>query len=431
MTGFLLLHREGTLTTSENEQGKNDMDKREHRQPLKRKKLWEIDECFKCALIGSCLSRTELRRLSGDKAFGIGPGTDDYQLHTRFIAISGRQDPPGRALHKYLEKKFRHETRKYFLVDSDEEIKGLWTADLAEGRPDSAWWGVATHPLASMELVAQFSRELHMLSHEGVAGYRKKKELIANLRLKVSMLEEVLGSERETHLREKRRLQEEIASLAMKLDARAAEGRENNRLREEITAREERCRLLEQTRRESVERRENERLQRRNTELAARIDELSAAMARMAERQRDLDQSVKDRDREIVALENMLRQQRSGEARCSSCTDRDTGNCPGLDLCGRTVLYVGGMHNMVSHYRQLVEKSGGRFLHHDGGREASRSLLPKMLATADAVLCPIDCVSHDACNCVKKMCKRFRKRFIPMRSASLSALARGLTDIVQ
>jgi SET domain-containing protein len=86
---------------------------------------------------------------------------------------------------------------------------------------------------------------------------------------------------------------------------------------------------------------------------------------------------------------------------------------------------------MVPHYRQLVENFGGQFLHHDGGKEASRNLLPKMLITADAVFCPVDCVSHDACNCVKKMCKRFQKPFVLMRSAGLSSLAKGLNDIVQ
>ena len=78
-----------------------------------------------------------------------------------------------------------------------------------------------------------------------------------------------------------------------------------------------------------------------------------------------------------------------------------------------------------------MEQCGGRFLHHDGGKEASRTLLPKMLTTADAVLCPIDCVSHDACNCDQKMCKRFQKPFVLMRSAGLSSLAKGLSEIVQ
>ena len=89
------------------------------------------------------------------------------------------------------------------------------------------------------------------------------------------------------------------------------------------------------------------------------------------------------------------------------------------------------MMQLVSHYRQLVEQHGGRFIQHDGGKEASRNLLPKMLLTADAVCCPIDCVSHDACNCVRKMCKRHQKPFILMRSSGLSSLAKGLSNIVQ
>jgi len=86
---------------------------------------------------------------------------------------------------------------------------------------------------------------------------------------------------------------------------------------------------------------------------------------------------------------------------------------------------------MVPHYKQLVEKHGGRFIHHDGGKEASRNILPKMLGSADAVLCPVDCVSHYACNCVKKICKRYQKPFVMMRSSGLSSLAKGLSDIVQ
>lgn len=127
--------------------------------------------------------------------------------------------------------------------------------------------------------------------------------------------------------------------------------------------------------------------------------------------------------------ERLQRPQLAGSIPCLTCADQHTEKCPGEDLCGRTVLYVGGLHKMVPRYRQLVENFGGRFIHHDGSKEASRTLLPGMLAAA--VFCPIDCVSHDACNRVKKMCKRFQKPFVLMRSASLSSLARGLKNIVQ
>ena len=188
---------------------RQDMDPR----PLHRKKIWEIDECFKCALIGTCLSRNELRKLGKEKIYAVELCSDDYLLHSNFIAIAGRQDQQGKALHKYLEKKYRAMTRKYFLVATDEEIKKLWAEDLAEGRIDSAWWAVMTHPQASTELVVRFYQEVHMLSHEYLGGYRKKKKLIDDLRTKVALLEEVLGSERQSYLLKRRQLKEEIAEF--------------------------------------------------------------------------------------------------------------------------------------------------------------------------------------------------------------------------
>ena len=144
-----------------------------------------------------------------------------------------------------------------------------------------------------------------------------------------------------------------------------------------------------------------------------------------------LEQQKVEQTQEIAALEKTLSQFLNHDRACRSCADQDTEKCPGRNLCGRTVLYVGGLHKMVPHYRQMVEHLGGCFVHHDGGKEVSRNILPRMLNTADAVLCPIDCVSHDACNCVKKICKRDQKPFVLMRSASLSSLAKGLSCIVQ
>jgi hypothetical protein len=116
---------------------------------------------------------------------------------------------------------------------------------------------------------------------------------------------------------------------------------------------------------------------------------------------------------------------------CGHCSDQMAGRCPGRDLCGKKVLYVGGQSKMVPHYQQMVEHYGGQFMHHDGGVEAARSQLPKMLGTADVVFCPVDCVSHDACTCVKKMCKNYQKPFVMMRSSGLSTLARELGNIIQ
>ncbi len=114
---------------------------------------------------------------------------------------------------------------------------------------------------------------------------------------------------------------------------------------------------------------------------------------------------------------------------CDGCEECGTDACMGPDLCGKMVLYVGGRSNMVPLYRQLVEERGGRFSHHDGGREDSRQQLPRLLSGADVVLCPVDCVSHDACKQVKRICKRYRKPFVMMRSSGVSALEKQLESV--
>ena len=114
---------------------------------------------------------------------------------------------------------------------------------------------------------------------------------------------------------------------------------------------------------------------------------------------------------------------------CNSCEDRDTPQCPGQDLCGKRILYVGGMHKLVQHYRRMIEQAGGSFMHHDGGKEIAKARLANMIGKADAVLCPVDCVSHDACLSVKKHCKQSNKPYFMMRGSGLSSLAGTLEKI--
>jgi hypothetical protein len=98
-------------------------------------------------------------------------------------------------------------------------------------------------------------------------------------------------------------------------------------------------------------------------------------------------------------------------------------------ITGKRVLYVGGRSSLVSHYKVLAEKFGCELLHHDGGREQSSHRLWELLGSADAVVCPVDCVSHEACSLVKQACKGCLKPLILARSSGLSSLARSLAEL--
>jgi hypothetical protein len=99
------------------------------------------------------------------------------------------------------------------------------------------------------------------------------------------------------------------------------------------------------------------------------------------------------------------------------------------NLASRAVLCVGGMHRSVAAYREIVEKRGGRFIHHDGGREDSVHRLDANLAAADLVICQAGCISHSAYWLVKDHCKRTGKRCVFLQKPSTSAFARGLADM--
>ncbi|MDQ2106703.1 DUF2325 domain-containing protein, partial [Azospirillum isscasi] len=101
------------------------------------------------------------------------------------------------------------------------------------------------------------------------------------------------------------------------------------------------------------------------------------------------------------------------------------------DLGGRAILYVGGRTKSLPHLRAAVETRNGCLLHHDGGFEQTTRCLEGLVERADVVVCPVDCVSHDACLRVKGLCRRMGKPFVPMRSAGATSFARILHSFGQ
>ena len=93
------------------------------------------------------------------------------------------------------------------------------------------------------------------------------------------------------------------------------------------------------------------------------------------------------------------------------------------------MLCVGGRTASVPAYRQVIEKTGGRFLHHDGGEEDNPNQLDNTLAAADLVICQTGCISHDAYWRVKDHCKRTGKRCVFVDTPSRSSLERALQGL--
>ncbi len=145
---------------------------------------------------------------------------------------------------------------------------------------------------------------------------------------------------------------------------------------------------------------------------------------------KEREKELLEKDRELGILEQEMQRLTLAEEPCiQKCDKAGSPECPGPDLCGKRILYIGGRINLVRHYKALVERHGGHFLHHDGGLEETGNLLPKLLKTADAVLCPVDCVSHNASLAVKNACRNKQHDLRFLRSSGLSSLMRSLHDL--
>jgi hypothetical protein len=73
--------------------------------------------------------------------------------------------------------------------------------------------------------------------------------------------------------------------------------------------------------------------------------------------------------------------------------------------------------------RRLAEERGADLLHHDGGLAESAQSLAILTSRADAVLFPVDCVSHSAAKLVKRICKQLGKSYFPLRRSGLASFS--------
>jgi hypothetical protein len=162
--------------------------------------------------------------------------------------------------------------------------------------------------------------------------------------------------------------------------------------------------------------------ERRVAVLAQHNEALEGALS-MAERELDgLQEENAALTDEAAAMERFIEQALNV---CDRCETRDCDT----DLGGRRILCVGGRSRLVGQYRELVARCNGRFEHYDGGIEDNRQSLETLLASADAVLCATDAVSHDAYYRLKRFCKRHDKPHVFLRTSGIGAFARGLYSI--
>ncbi len=95
-------------------------------------------------------------------------------------------------------------------------------------------------------------------------------------------------------------------------------------------------------------------------------------------------------------------------------------------FAGRTVLCVGGQKNLYPAYRQIVEDAMGKFSSFHGSYNASLTELHMLLQKSSFIICPIDCVRHEAFLLTKRHCNQFCKPCVMLDKSRVTTFYNGI-----
>jgi prefoldin subunit 5 len=321
-----------------------------------------------------------------------------------------------------LERKYTPWLKRYAALRKDSEVLERWREDLAQGEVPGAMWAALTHPAASEGTRSRIHADVHMLSHQLVAGQAEALRRVARLEQNNAQAERRLAELARRHAETMAQARDQLQSLQRECHRLQAEARQMEPLRERLARFESGQIMVDLGRRLFM-------LEAANADLRARVTRLKELETSMQALQIQLASLAKARDAiaaERDALEYLLLADETASEACAG----DCVRCPEW-LRGRCVLCVGGRTALLAQYRRLAERLGVRLIHHDGGREDALSRLPELLGTADAVICPTDSISHAAYGQLKRHCKHTRKPCVLARTSGIAGFAAALARLAE
>lgn len=384
----------------------------------RRRKLWDLAAHCHCPIIGLCLSMATLRKLASRTMEAPLP-QDDYELHVNAVNECRRRGSLSELLQKELDQRYAMAIRKLNSIKTTEALYEQWQQFVNRNETTAGLWACMTHPRCDAATLERIYREVHMLQHQASANTRDRDERYQALAEEHARSQQDIEKARQRY----QQLQVEKATETEALNS------EIQRLRADNAGKEHTIHQLQE---------ELEALRQQAEDLDSRI-ELSEQVRWLSERNQELMQRIVDMRRHVAAPGTA---EQPAVAPAEGATEEapvqaeaPEGSLPAgttaEQLDSRAVLCVGGRHAAISIYRRIVEKKGGRFIHHDGGREDSVHRLDASLAAADLVICQAGCISHSAYWLVKDHCKRTGKRCVYVDKPSASAFERGLVQGVK
>ncbi|MFK3738689.1 DUF2325 domain-containing protein [Massilia sp. TN1-12] len=375
----------------------------------RRRRLWELAANCHCPIIGVCLPLALLRKLVAKVATMSVEG-DDYDLHVWAVHECANRSRMAELLQRTLDERFAGVIRKFKEARDGDALMALWRQAVDSGDTAGSFWAALSHARCDAWLAEAIVRDMHMIQHQAGASVRVDVARFTALQKQNAQLAAELEQTRDKAARS--------ADVKAKETGRLAE--QNVQLRADLAQRDAAIealkRQLEAIQAALPDMRDRERLLRRVDELEARERALNDRMAQLRQR------LVRERQEAAAS---------SSPAVVAVPVAPPVTTAARLALVDKTVLCVGGRSSNVPNYRELLEREGARFMHHDGGLEQASELLDTSLAAADLVICQTGCISHQAYWRVKDFCKRTGKRCLFVDNPSTSSLSVCLRKVVE
>ena len=382
-------------------------------QGSRRRRIWELDGHTHCPVLGVCLPITVLRRLVG-KVLRGEVVADDYELHCGAVADCKFRSPLAEAVQRELDRRYAMSIRHAAQSKTTESLAAWWAETLRCQDIAGPLWATLTHARCTPELARHVEGGVHMLQHQaGMTARIDRQRFVAVMDENAVLARELADAQQ----RSTRHIAEHTRRIEMQQG-------EILRLRAELIGRDTVIGAL---------REDLQLLEAAAPGLRSRVElagECASLVERCHELQRLLLQSQQESERHLRRSNELSDELQRREAGAEAALTEAAVDDARARLDDRAVLCVGGRPGSVPVYRQLIERTGGRFLHHDGGAEDNSAHLDATLAAADLVICQTGCISHDAYWRVKDHCKRTGKQCVFVETPSSAGLKRALLTLV-
>ena len=307
-----------------------------------------------------------------------------------------------------LDKRFANTVRVFNQARTASDVAGLWAAAAEVGEFAGALWAGLTHARYDADLHRRICNDLHMFQFQAAAFASADLARVDELVHENKVLAHELA-----------RIQTRYTQWQTDLHTeRSAAQQEMLRLRCEVISRDTLIGQLrlghEQSGAYAVEHQMRLQWKARSAELAERLSRTQHALDTLTSEHKRL-----CAERPVQATDAPTPTTAPVPVQVTEC----------VDLQSRSILCVGGRPASVPLYRHIVERTGGRFLHHDGGEEHSVARLDATLAAADLVICQTGCISHNAYWRVKDHCKRTGKPCVFVENPGSGSLKRALAEL--